>query len=397
MNISQKIALDCGVKISEPSIDLAFYPINHEKYIIIDNRHQNVFDVYDHFEDVIKSIQPFLNQNGIATYFFTNENAPQINCHRAFININKKQEAYLISKSLLVICNDNYSSYIASILNKKCITLYSNYTAKSKAPIWNKNSQIIFESDRQGNKPSYNSLAEKPKAINLIDPFKISKSILDNLNIKNNIDDYDLVYLGERYQDKVLEIIPDFIPPQDYLTNQVINLRLDYVSDLDAKVLLAWAANRRINIITNRDLHTAFLKRIIQNVSTITVILSDSVSNEFLKFCKSLGREPRLYCSEKNKFNDFKFKFLDWNVIKDFKDENEISSIKNLNSESKFVSSKILISKGKSYACKSAYLRKIPLDNQSQKVIFSDLLNEEIDYFKIYNEKERKDFAIRTS
>ena len=38
MNLTEKMALDCGVKIGQPHIDRLFMPIKNDKFIIIDTR-----------------------------------------------------------------------------------------------------------------------------------------------------------------------------------------------------------------------------------------------------------------------------------------------------------------------------------------------------------------------
>ena len=39
------------------------------------------------------------------------------------------------------------------------------HNAKNISPVWNRKSHIILESDRDGNKPTYNCLQEKPKTV----------------------------------------------------------------------------------------------------------------------------------------------------------------------------------------------------------------------------------------
>ena len=41
MNLTEKMALDCGVKVSEPYLDRYFLPTNNDDYIIIDTRSKN--------------------------------------------------------------------------------------------------------------------------------------------------------------------------------------------------------------------------------------------------------------------------------------------------------------------------------------------------------------------
>tara|TARA_B100001094_G_C18169352_1_gene794157 strand:- start:77 stop:1273 length:1197 start_codon:yes stop_codon:yes gene_type:complete len=387
MNLSEKIALDCGVKLNKPFIDKFFYPVVDEKYIIIDSRSTFKEGVYDYYKDVVELVEPYFSKNNIEIYQLADDSSLRIKSKKCFIKINKKQENYIIDKSQLVLSNENYTLYVASALNKKSIGLYSVFNPSSRAPIWNKNNQIILESDRFGNKPSYNTLSENPKAVNLINPYEVAKNILDSLKIKNNLDKYDLVFLGRDYNQKIVEVIPDFISDENFLQNQSINLRLDYIDDLDARVLLYWLKNRKVNIITNKDLNIDLLKSYRQNIVAVTAMASESITTNFVKLCKSIGVKINLYCDNKEKFKDHKFKFLDWELEQDFSDEEVIPTLEKFSKSSKYHSSKIIISKGKKYPCKAAFLAGKTLDINGNNAILNKEFEKEIEFFKIFNVK----------
>jgi hypothetical protein len=162
------------------------------------------------------------------------------------------------------------------------------------------------------------------------------------LKIKNDLDKYDLVFLGRDYNQKIVEIIPDFMSDENFLKNQSINLRLDYVDDLDAKVLLYWLKNRKVNIITNKDLNIDLLKSYRENIVAVTAMASDNITTNFIKLCKSVGVKINLYCDDKEKFKEYKFKFLDWEVEQDFSDEEIIPTLEKFSESSKYHSSKII-------------------------------------------------------
>ena len=58
-----------------------------------------------------------------------------------------------------------------------------------------------------------------------------------------------------------------------------------------------------------------------------------------------------------------------------------------IDKNSKYVSSKTLISKGKQYPCKSAYLNQKELDYNGNNVTLDEDFEQEIEFFKIYNVK----------
>jgi hypothetical protein len=390
MNLTEKLALDCAVKISKPFIDRFFFPIESEKFIIFDTRCRYPFGTYDFYEDVLNIISKYLKQNKIQVFQFASDNSYKIAGDKCFIKLNKKQEAYLISKSELLIANENYSLHTASVLNKKSIGLYSIFDPKNTAPIWNKSNQTIIESSRYGNKPSFNQLKEIPKTINAINPYEVASNILKSLNIKNDLKKYKLLHIGQNYNQKIVEIVPDFTSQKDFLAGSSINLRLDLIDNLKMDIFQYWMSNKKVNIITDQDLHTGLLKNFKSSILSLTIMVSDKISETFLKACQSLGLKIKIYCADKDKINDFRFKFLDWDIKADYNEDLRLEKIENIKETSKFESSKIIFSKGKKYSSKASFLQEKPLDSNGNNVILNKEFEEELDYFKIYDELPTK-------
>jgi hypothetical protein len=116
--------------------------------------------------------------------------------------------------------------------------------------------------------------------------------------------------------------------------------------------------------------------------------MSPNISEKFLKTCKSIGLKLKIFCDTEEALNEYRFKFLDWEIHKDFEKESTLKNIKNISKNSKFISSKILISKGKQFSCKANYMLNKHLDNSDEHVILSREFEKEIEFFKIYNERE---------
>jgi len=390
MNLTEKMALDCGVKVSQPYLDRYFLPVGNDNFIIIDTRCKNATGEYDYFNDVFELIKPYLKRLNIEVFQIATEKNLKLACDKCFITINKKQENYLISKAKLLVSNENYSLHIASVFNTKSIGLYSLYNSNNTRPIWNKNSQIILESDRDGNLPSYGQLKESPKTINFISPYVIAKNILNSLGISNDLERFELVHLGKSFNQKIVEIVPDFMSDANFMKDKSINLRLDYVTNLNSSVFNYWVSNRKINIITDKDININMIAPYRNNILLITVILSANISEKFLKQCKTIGLKLKIFCDDKDKLEEYRFKFLNWEVNEDFENEGVLYKLSNLSEKSKFISSKLLISKGKQFSCKANYFSNKHLDNHEEYVILSKEFEQEIEFFKIYNEREEK-------
>jgi hypothetical protein len=388
MNLTEKMALDCGVKISQPYLDRYFLPVRNDNYIIIDTRCKSATGEYDYFNDVLDLIKPYLKEAGIDIFQIATDKNVKLACDKCFITINKKQENYLISKARLLISNENYSLHIASVFNTKSIGLYSLFNPINTRPVWNTNSQIILESHRDGNLPSYGRLNESPKTINFISPYVIAKNILDSLGISNDLERFELVHLGKSFNQKIVEIVPDFISDGNFMKERSINLRLDYVTNLNSSAFNYWVSNRKVNIITDKDININMVAPYRNNILLMTIMLSENISEKFLKHCKSIGLKLKIFCDDKNKLEEYRFKFLNWDVHQDFENEGALVKLTNLSKNSKFISSKILISKGKQFSCKANYFANKHLDNSEESVILSKEFEQEIEFFKIYNERE---------
>jgi hypothetical protein len=196
------------------------------------------------------------------------------------------------------------------------------------------------------------------------------------------------LHLGENYNTKILEIVPDFISNPDFLNNTNINLRLDLIDNLNFEVLKYWMQNKKVNLIINKNLNVNLLIPFKANIAMTTVMLSDQISEAFLKNCKAIGIPVRTFCPDNYDLNTARLKFLDWTVEKEHRNIKNLNEIKNLNKKSKFVSSKSLLSKGKQFSCKAAWIADKILDKNGETVILSKEFEEELEFFKIYNERE---------
>jgi hypothetical protein len=390
MNIAEKYALECGLKIAKPFIDFAYLPICEDNIITIDTRCRYNDGTYDYFSDVVSLIAPFLKEKNIEIYQIASDENVKLAAKRCFIKINKKQEAYIISKSKLLIANQNYSLYLASALGIPSVGLYSLFESDTIKPIWNQHLQINIDSERYGNLPSYGQLNESPKTVNSISPYLVAKKILDALNIKNDLDRFELVHLGKEFNRKVVEIVPNYTTEEKFLQDQFVNLRLDYIESMSTDALKFWIKNRKVNIITDKDINLSLLAPYKQNVKNITIMISDRISENFLKNCKYLGFSIKIYCNQIDKINEFRFKFLDWDIFEDKASTLPDDVKSKINETTKFTSSKILFSSGKLFSSKASFLRNSPLDKLGEHVILSKEFEEEQDYFKIYNEREQE-------
>lgn len=380
MNILEKYSTTCGTKIKEPYVAHSYFPMHLDKYIVIDNRNRNIFNTYDLYDDVISYIYPTLIENGIGIIDFAINERRILPKTHPYIQLSKKQEAYILKNSLLNICSDNYSSYISECFNVPSIGLYSTMPSSVTKPYWNKN-HTVLESSRLGNLPSYFD-AETPKCINFISPEEITNEIFKILNINKKIEN-KTIYTGNYYAIKLIEVIPDFIPDKNYLTGKSINVRMDYC--FDEKILQYWLSDRFSNILTNKQIDVRILEHFKQNIAQFTVDINDSFDSEYLKMVQEAGINLKIFCSDVEKINQYRIKFFDFEIEESiFKSKKDfLDAYKEVNSNLKFLSSKILISRGKKYSCKASLDKDIELGSSFEDVIDDKVFWDDLDYYRI--------------
>jgi len=266
MNILEKYSVNCGVKIVRPSAASSYFPLRDENYIVLDLRNKYPTNIYELFSDVLAYIDSSLKAANIKIYAFNSDERDIIAGTQPFVNLTKKQEAYLVKNSLLVVSGDNLSAYYAAAFSVPSVGLYSAYPAACTAPLWG-TLHSSLSSDRCGNLPSY-GMAETPKAINFIRPEKLAAVILKKLNIDCPID-VETIYMGDHYPVKVVEVIPDHVAPSDFLQGRAINLRADY--HFHEERIIHWLQGRMVNLLVEQPINLNLLQYFKQNIVQLTV------------------------------------------------------------------------------------------------------------------------------
>jgi len=383
MNVLEKYASNCGVKIRKPFISTSYFPLKDKDYIIIDNRNKYATNTYDLFEDVMTYVVPVLSEHNIKIYSFEKDEEYTIEGCRPFVSLFKKQESYLIKNSKLLIGCDNLSNYFAAALNVPSIGLYSAYPSRSTAPIWG-DGHSSLDSHRDGNLPAY-GVGETPKTINFIEPEKIANLIFQKLGIDHQVE-HETFYLGDLYPTKVVEVIPDFIPQGKFMDGRALNLRMDY--NFDEQIAIHWIQNRKINLLTDKPINLNLLKYFKKNLAQLTININDSFTEEYLRKAKATGNNVQIFCENPDKIREYRFNFFDFEVNNSiFKKKEDLEEgLSCLNPKTRFLSGKILLSKGKRYSCREAQKSKKELTGQPELVYDTNDFWKELDHYRLINE-----------
>ena len=382
MNILEKYSVNCGVKISRPKVASSYFPLRDESYIIFDARSFYETNTYDLFADVVAHLEGILQRNNIKIYSFLIDEKETLPGTQSFINLTKKQEAYLIKHASLVVSCDNLSTYYASALDIPSIGLYSAYPAECKKPLWSDNHSAL-ESDWLGNLPAY-GVEENPKAINFIKPEIIANTILKKLRLKDRIL-LETLYIGDHYPIKVVEVIPDFTVPSDFLQGKAINLRADY--HFNEELIVHWLQGRAVNLLIEKPINVNLLKYFKKNIVQLTVNINDSFSEEYLLAVGATTIPLEIFCEDEAQLEDFRFKLFDFNIEKSIfktKEDLDESSTK-FNKNTKFLSGKVLMSEGQRYSCLEAKKQNKVLTGDPEVVYDTQDFWKELDHYRLFN------------
>lgn len=381
MNLTHRYSSACGVKPKAPKIGTSYFPLKFDNYIVIDNRCFLNTGVYDLFQDVISYIRPALEREGITILSLCKDDKHLIEGTNPYIFLEKKQECYILRNSKLNICADNWANYASNAFEVPCIGIYSPYPAKHREPL-NAPKHISLESPRNGNLPAY-GLEESPKAINFLEPEKVANAIFQQLGLTDRVD-HDTVWIGDYYPIKIMEVIPDFVPEPELFAKRALNIRMDY--HFDEHILCEWLRDRYVNILTDRPINLELLNYFRYSIPQVTINLNDSFPDGYIESVKSIGFKVELFCENKDRLKDYRFKYFDFDVNETIW-KNKENFDNNVTDNTRFISSKILLSGGKRYSCIEAKRQKIELTGEPEVVYDTADFWKELDHYRIIEER----------
>lgn len=344
-HLIEEYAKSLGVKIGKPVLVDHYYPTLDDKYITIHTDDKIDSKNYEYFPQVINLLKPILNKNGYKIYQIGGPQDPKLpNVDGSFLNLNYKQSSYLIKNSKLHIGIDSLPIHIASIYDIPIVALYSHIYPSNAYPYWSTKKNIcIIEADRNGNKPSF-GYQESPKTIRTIKPEDIANSALKLLDI-NNIVNFNTLNIGNHYHIPIVEVIPNFTANIEDQKNNTLYIRADL--HFDEQNIAFWCSNYKVKIITDRIIPLDLLNYFSSKIEYVFFKLKDTnVSFEYFEEVKKSKINFTICTNEKEKLSDLRNKFFDFKVDYDNANDRALEFKK---VECKFLTNKILISKGNFY------------------------------------------------
>lgn len=369
MHILEQYALNCGLKIGKPFIYEKYFPLPSQKYITFNPFGKFNSRKYSYWQEVVNLLYPILEKQNIKIIQIGGQNEKGYNhCFHLMGQTDFHQTAYIINNSLLHFGVDSFPIHIASYFDKKIVALYCNMYASQSKPYWSNPDNIkLIQADLKNNKPSY-AAEENPKIIDNIKPEEIVSSILDFLNIKPQTIQ-ETLYIGPRYGSTIIESIPSIILPPEIFTNELLNIRFDYVKTIEEKDYICTFNNlniRKCAIITDKPIDiekfTPLKDKLINIFYDIT---NNDIDIDFVNKVKFLGIKI-IFIFKKSKqdneinLNNKKLQLVDHpeliHVV-----ENSNIPIDIVKSAKSYKSTKLLFANNQIYLSKVAYLENKPI------------------------------------
>ena len=385
MHFVKNMSNSFGLKSKKPHIEESFFPVSPEKYITISTEnHQS--KQWDHFQEYINLIKPFLNKNNIQ---IVEVGANKVNLQSVISLKNittPNQWSFIIKNSLCHIGPENFISSLAAYHNVPSISLYSNTTPDYSNPSWaRKNYKTdIIESITQNKIPSF-AASENPKTINQISAEEVAEKTLSRLSIKHDFLKYDVFHIGAVYHISNIEVIPDFVPQPNFFPNALINVRLDYY--FNTETLAHFANGRKISLISEREVAQEKLNAIKPNIDNLFFKVDESFDIKYAKDLKQQGFKVELVVKKGADISNTRLKFFDWNVS-----EEQTSSKKSIDNQTKicdttrYKSSKMVFSKKGQFSSKICFDKNIPVHDHQMIIDEDDFWNYS-HHYKLYNLK----------
>jgi hypothetical protein len=385
MNFVESMATSCGLKSGSPYIEQSFFPIVAEKYITFSSEnHQS--KQWDHFQEYIDLLNPILKKNNIRIVEIGSNDLQFQNVIGLKGATNANHWAYIIKKSTLHFGPENFLSHLSSFFDIPRVLLFSNTTPEYSSPNWAKNTQNqhIIQSTLNGEKPSF-SAQEQIKTINTIPAEQCAAKTLDLLNIKHSFNQYDIFNIGPSYHQKLIEIIPDFVPDQNFFPRSLINIRLDYHFNEDN--LIHFANNRKISIVSDKKMDINKLSRIKPAISHLYLKVDENFDEDYVETLKLNGFNLSLILDKSANLAQTRLRFFDFEVAEESKKKKkDLDNVEKICDTTRYKSSKQIFSKEGQFSSKSSYDKKTKT-HDDQLIIDEDSFWEDSEYFKLYNLK----------
>jgi len=375
-HLLEEYAKNLGVKISLPVIKDHFFPLTADKYITLSNDDEVESKHYPYYDMVLNLIRPFLQEEDIKVVQLGGK--VRIEGVDTALNLSFKQKSFILSRSLLHIGSDNVLNHVASAKQIPTINIFGNTFPNINRPIFSKPSFNVNIAPKWDKKPSFSNVDPK-KQISTIKPEKIAGSILKSLKLSSVPIGFKTLHVGEKFKQKVVEIVPTSFAPLTLPEGQVVIVRADYGFNEDS--FLRFCKSYKVVVYANQLIQPHGLKQIAHNLQTLFIFAEaswDTIPTSYFKTLKDLNIECVLLVKEEKDLPAIRNKYFDIAI-------HPYLSLKDppckISENTRFLSEKRIIEDGKEYLSYAHWKKGLDKNNE---VLDTPEYWRESDHFYIY-------------
>ena len=297
------------------------------------------------------------------------------------------QYFWLVKNATLVIANDSSIIHVAGHYDTPHVAIFSVTNPRVSGAYYGSEEKrrYLTPDFPAGTTFSFNP-NQSPKPCDSINPEQVAHAAQELLGL-----DVKLAakthHIGEQYLFSALEMIPNHVVDPSSFPNSLLNIRRDLGGD-DENVFQQLSL-RKCNLIVNRPLDTAILKRLVPNIDTIIYEIDESHNLKFAEQLRNLGAKYLMvsYLS-KEKLQEFKLDYHELGLIHWKKRYTIADAPSSIPVDAvTYRTNKFLLSAGKVYGSRAHWRNDIPLDEGGsgpQKIVNSDEFWDEAQFFWIF-------------
>lgn len=377
MKLAEIYANVCGVKLPSDPVTpyMSYYPILGE-YITIHNGSGMDSKNYGYYQQVIDIIKSEFKKQGLNIKFVQigTQKEPLL---EGVVDLRGKTNLYqcnfVISQAKLHLGNDSVWVHNAGSLGIPVVALYGPTLSQSCKPYYHTENSIFVDSQRGGR--ATHSPFENPKTINLIKPEEVANSVLQVLGL--NESNHKTLFIGEDFNTKLLEIVPDSFERVEEFDNHVVNIRLDLGGIYDYIPLVT--RNKKFHLVISEALSQEQIINIKENLLSVTYMVVGNFDINIVKTISQLGVDYQIVLKDSSNLEDVKFELLDFQSPRVLKSEQKPVQLDWIGKS--FDSCKRILSDGKIYLTESCLHAKI---SASTEVKVREDLSKELNCLYIY-------------
>lgn len=375
-HLIEEYAKSLGVKIGSPVVKDHYFPISLDKYITIHQAYNVPSKTYSHYDVVISLLKPFLERAKIKIVQLGG--VKKIEGVDLALNISFKQQSFILSKSLVHLGCDSALSQLASHKKLPTVTLCGNAFASNVKPVFSSGSTNVTLEPQWDKKPCFNT-EDPQKQIDTIKPEVVAQTILDFLKIEKEDIRFTTKYVGELFQNPVVEVIPTSFTALKLKHGQELMVRADYAYDEDS--FMKYCSLYPVNIFASSLIQPHGLQKISKNVNKFYLFLDeswDSIPENYFDILKNMDIDLCIIVKKEEEIKSIRNKYFDIPVIAyDSKKEAPCD----ISEDSRFMSSLRIVEGGKEYLSYAHWEKGLDSDN---KVLDTPEYWRESKHFYIY-------------